>query len=344
MPSASAPRKTWDSTPPPTILCAADYGVPQTRYRAIIVGGRESTRSCFFPPMRTHEAPLEPSPLFNGKAADGQMMPRSWRTVRDVIADLRPPRRPRSAKPSPLDLHFHRNPTPRSLSATRPCRTAGTASTCRAEITPGCWIRKTSGGTDLFGRLWWDRPSVTMRTEFYKPEKGRYLHPEQHRPITHREAARMQTFPDEFHFEGTKTEIAKQIGNAVPPVLAARLADVVLAMLLAGIVVASASRVARESTRSGARGRRRTHPRNRPMSSLSGSRDSADRRAQCQRHDCMSSAGDTPDKVDAVCTPPPRSRRWRTTDHERVPALASWAASSQRGSSTFGRRPSASPK
>jgi len=99
-------------------------------------------------------------------------------------------------------------------------------------LTPQCWIKKTSGGTDLFGRLWWDRPSVTIRTEFFKPEKGRYLHPQQHRPITHREAARLQSFPDEFKFRGSKTEIAKQIGNAVPPLLATRIADCVLALLL----------------------------------------------------------------------------------------------------------------
>ena len=99
------------------------------------------------------------------------------------------------------------------------------------DLTPGCWIRKKSGGTDLFGRLWWDRPAFTIRTEFYKPEKGRYLHPEQHRPITHREAARLQTFPDEFVFMGSKIEIARQIGNAVPPSLAARVADVVYLLL-----------------------------------------------------------------------------------------------------------------
>jgi DNA (cytosine-5)-methyltransferase 1 len=92
------------------------------------------------------------------------------------------------------------------------------------ELTPACWIRKTSGGTDLFGRLWWNRPAFTIRTEFFKPEKGRYLHPEQHRPLTHREAARLQSFPDSFHFTGTKIEIAKQIGNAVPPRLAAHIA------------------------------------------------------------------------------------------------------------------------
>jgi DNA (cytosine-5)-methyltransferase 1 len=100
------------------------------------------------------------------------------------------------------------------------------------EITPPCWIRKTQGGTDLFGRLWWDRPAFTIRTEFFKPEKGRYLHPSQHRPITHREAARLQSFPDSFRFVGTKIEIAKQIGNAVPPMLAARVADCVFSLFM----------------------------------------------------------------------------------------------------------------
>ena len=84
------------------------------------------------------------------------------------------------------------------------------------------------------GELWWDRPAFTIRTEFYKPEKGRYLHPKQHRPITHREAARLQSFPDKFLFKGTKIEIAKQIGNAVPPMLAARIADVVFLLLTMG--------------------------------------------------------------------------------------------------------------
>ena len=101
----------------------------------------------------------------------------------------------------------------------------------RPDITPDCWVRKTSGGTDLFGRLWWDRPSVTIRTEFYKPEKGRYLHPEADRPISHREAARLMGFPDEFQFYGTKVEVARQIGNAVPPNLAGALGKMVREIL-----------------------------------------------------------------------------------------------------------------
>ncbi len=67
-----------------------------------------------------------------------------------------------------------------------------------AHLVPRCWREKPTGTTDVFGRLWWDRPAYTIRTEFYKPEKGRYLHPSAHRPITVREAARCMSFPDDF--------------------------------------------------------------------------------------------------------------------------------------------------
>jgi len=98
------------------------------------------------------------------------------------------------------------------------------------ELVPPCWRNKVSGTTDVFGRMWWDRPAPTIRTEFFKPEKGRYLHPEQHRPITVREAARLQSFPDDFAFpeEQGMMSVAKQIGNAVPPVLAAAIARAII--------------------------------------------------------------------------------------------------------------------
>jgi DNA (cytosine-5)-methyltransferase 1 len=66
------------------------------------------------------------------------------------------------------------------------------------------------------GRLHWDKPSVTIRTEFFKPEKGRYLHPEEDRALTHYEAALLQGFPSDYKWVGSKTAIARQIGNAVP--------------------------------------------------------------------------------------------------------------------------------
>lgn len=192
------------------VLNTADYGAPQQRRRTIVLGWkRDLAITPNFPPARTHTAPNSGSPL------------PAWRTVRDAIEDLPEPvgTEIRKIRP-PFNLHFGRSPTEKSLLRYRAVPPGGNRFDLQRnapEITPACWIRKTSGGTDLFGRLWWNRPSVTIRTEFFKPEKGRYLHPVQHRPITHREAARLMGFPDDFIFEGSKTEIARQIGNAVPP-------------------------------------------------------------------------------------------------------------------------------
>ncbi|MGI2278254.1 DNA (cytosine-5-)-methyltransferase [Staphylococcus cohnii] len=71
-----------------------------------------------------------------------------------------------------------------------------------------------------WSRLIWDKPSPTIDTRFDTPSNGRNSHPYLNRSITPREAARLQSFPDDFQFLGTKTEICKQIGNAVPPKLA----------------------------------------------------------------------------------------------------------------------------
>jgi DNA (cytosine-5)-methyltransferase 1 len=217
------------------VLSAADYGVPQNRRRAIIIGCRYVDPKFVFPPRKTHYDPRRSGAQTALQFADdstymSEAMP--WRTVRDAIADLPEPvgTEIRSEAP-PLDLHFGRSPTQISMERYRAIPDEGMNRfdlfRNAPELTPDCWIRKTSGGTDLFGRLWWGRPAFTIRTEFYKPEKGRYLHPQQHRPITHREAARLQSFPDDFVFTGSKIEIARQIGNAVPPLLAARIADVV---------------------------------------------------------------------------------------------------------------------
>ncbi|NKS67189.1 hypothetical protein GS461_17240 [Rhodococcus hoagii] len=89
-----------------------------------------------------------------------------------------------------------------------------------------CWRKHKSGSGDVMGRLHWDRPSVTIRTEFFKPEKGRYLHPTEHRAITHLEAGLLQGFPLDSRWVGSKTAIARQIGNAVPVALSAAIAHV----------------------------------------------------------------------------------------------------------------------
>jgi len=205
------------------VLNAADYGAPQLRKRAVVFGWRAHVPEPAFPPEPTHASPTSVLSL-----------PR-WRTVRDVISNLPEPIGTEIRdEPPPLDIHFTRNPTAVSLARYKAVPPGGNRFDLQRnapKITPACWIRKTSGGTDLFGRLWWDRPSVTIRTEFFKPEKGRYLHPDQHRPITHREAARLMGFPDDFRFYGSKIDIARQIGNAVCPPMAGALARLAVAVL-----------------------------------------------------------------------------------------------------------------
>ncbi len=199
-------------------LCAADFGVPQVRHRAIILASKSKPIAL---PVPTHQPR---SKFINSKrkfTADNIMW---WTTVRDAIKGLGKPRgiEIREDANDIQRLHFGRTPTQTSLERYKAVPKGGNRFDLqknRPDITPKCWINKTSGGTDLFGRLWNNKPSVTIRTEFFKPEKGRYLHPTQNRPITYREAARLQSFPDSFHFIGSKIEIAKQIGNAVPPLL-----------------------------------------------------------------------------------------------------------------------------
>ncbi|MCP4965997.1 MAG: DNA cytosine methyltransferase [bacterium] len=204
------------------VLNAADYGVPQRRKRAILIGSRVGTPSL---PEATHGDQLGREP---------------WLGLREAFAGI-----PFTAGPSTLpdrsrddgiagpfkaeELHLSRNPKEISLLRYDAVPPGGGRFDLPEELLPACWANKPTGTTDVMGRLEWDRPALTIRTEFYKPEKGRYLHPQYdvanpddrvNRPITHWEAARIQTFPDDFKWCGTKIEIARQIGNAVPPLLA----------------------------------------------------------------------------------------------------------------------------
>lgn len=127
------------------------------------------------------------------------------------------------------DIHLGRRPRPLSLLRYDCVPPGGGRFDLPDELLPPCWRNKRSGTTDVMGRMRWDEPSLTIRTEFFKPEKGQYLHPQWdrddptqrvNRPITHLEAARLQTFPSSFLWCGTKLQIARQIGNAVPVDLA----------------------------------------------------------------------------------------------------------------------------
>jgi DNA (cytosine-5)-methyltransferase 1 len=212
------------------ILNAADFGVPQRRRRAIVIGTRVSAATPW--PSPTHANPL---PLVTHRATKGRGLPAQpggrapWVTFRDAVEGL-------PLQPDGRCWHRARNPRPESVRRYKAVpRDGGDRFAMQrnldqaglGELVPRCWREKPTGTTDVFGRLWWDRPALTIRTEFYKPEKGRYLHPSAHRPITVREAARLMSFPDDFVLpeEQSMSSVARQVGNAVPPLLARRIAE-----------------------------------------------------------------------------------------------------------------------
>ena len=84
--------------------------------------------------------------------------------------------------------------------------------------------RKWGSHPDIYGRLWWDRPAVTIKRECSHPGNGRYSHPEQNRLLSVREMAILQGFPSDYQFEGRLSNRYRHIGDAVPPLIAYQLA------------------------------------------------------------------------------------------------------------------------
>jgi DNA (cytosine-5)-methyltransferase 1 len=121
-------------------------------------------------------------------------------------------------------LHVGRTYESASLARIRTIPAGGNRFDIPTKMQPACWQKHSSGSADVMGRLHLDRPAVTIRTEFFKPEKGRYLHPTEDRAITHYEAAIIQGFTSSHRWVGSKVSIARQIGNAVPIALGSAIA------------------------------------------------------------------------------------------------------------------------
>lgn len=203
------------------VVNAADFGAGQVRRRAIVIGTHKDLKPIGVPP--------------------GQVPRERWKSVRTSLDRLNPHVDPNDqllpetyvdhhgvrlpGAFSGLTLHLARDYKDISKQRFRCIPEGGNRFDLPDDLKSPCWRKHTSGSGDVMGRLHWDRPSVTIRTEFFKPEKGRYLHPTEHRAITHLEAARLQGFPDTFRWCGSKVQIAKQIGNAVPVELAAAIGE-----------------------------------------------------------------------------------------------------------------------
>lgn len=199
---------------------AADYGVPQRRKRFLAIGSRMGNDSLDLPQANF------------GKF--GWATPkRPWKTVRDAIEDL-----PvlRSGEIDEADT-MHAAPRHTAVSLERFAhipRDGGSRRDLPEYLELACH-QGHDGHKDVYGRLWWDKPSGTITGGCTQPSKGRFLHPQEDRGLTLRESARIQSFPDWYRFKGAKQQIAAQIGNAVPHLLASSVAFSIIKSILNNI-------------------------------------------------------------------------------------------------------------
>lgn len=192
------------------VINAKEYGVPQSRERVIFIGVRKDLdidQVAF--PEKTHGSANELTLFSNLK---------SYVTFRDATQDLE---RLESGKKSKKDsFHFaitHPDHVIKWLKKTPEGQSA--------HLNPDPNMRPKSGYNTTYKRIKWDEPCSTIGTTFSMISGSRNVHPQDTRSLTIREAARCQTFPDSFVWEGKWGTIRTMIGNAVPPLLAEVMAN-----------------------------------------------------------------------------------------------------------------------
>jgi DNA (cytosine-5)-methyltransferase 1 len=228
------------------ILNAAHYGIPQKRERLIMIGVErggviafpEPTHQCDSPTIGYRNPTRMNAPRLGGLGAASISLAPAF-GVMDAISDLPPVdageevdfydaspinlyQRARRRNAKKLSLHSATNHTKKMLEIVR-------HSGKNIDYIPKHLI--TSGFSTSYSRLDADEPSATITVNFVHPSSNRCIHPVQHRALTPREGARLQSFDDAFEFAGNRTQIVKQIGNAVPPLLGAAIANSIIKVL-----------------------------------------------------------------------------------------------------------------
>jgi DNA (cytosine-5)-methyltransferase 1 len=186
------------------IVNMADYGVAQARFRAVILAAKSFT-------------PSLPQPVISGPG---------YFTVKDAIGHLPPLL---AGGRCILDaMHVTSRHRPETVKIIKQVPKDG-GSRPRG-VGPKC-LDKVAGFYDVYGRLAWHKPSITITARCRTPSCGRFSHPVQDRGLSVREAALLQGFPPDFEFSGPFDDKFKQIGNAVPPLFSRVLARHILQIM-----------------------------------------------------------------------------------------------------------------
>lgn len=233
------------------IVLAADLGVPQLRRRLLVVGTR--TERSFPWPTQTHMGAVrrDAIELWETRRRDHHPELAPHRTLWDAIGDLPPItaggggevaayRRKVKTEYQVMmrdgcdALYDHQSPPLPQVhyDLIKHVREGQTWREIPRELLPPRFakIRRTDG-TNLFARPERGRPSYTIITQFGNVTTGAYTHPLQDRALSAREGARIQSFPDWYRFAGGLTSKYRQIGNAVPPLLARRMGEALLSAM-----------------------------------------------------------------------------------------------------------------
>lgn len=196
----------------PLVRDAALFGVPQRRKRCIMVAAKS-------------KAAIEAFERLNVEVAE--------KDVEAAISDL-PTLASGEAAPNDV-LHRARTHLPIALERLSHIpRDGGSRKSLPDRLQLKCHKGKDKSFSDVYGRMAWKSVAPTLTTGCTDITRGRFAHPEQDRAITLREAARIQTFPDDYVFSGNRSQIARQIGNAVPPDMIKAFAPAFAAALAVG--------------------------------------------------------------------------------------------------------------
>lgn len=226
------------------LLNAANFGVPQKRERLIMIGGRDGMKPVFPEPTHHFSGPTigyrDGTRIVRTTGGDlfSPSLPNAI-TVHDAISDLpplesgekvtsynRPPlNKFQAARRHEAQELKHHNATEHTKKMLEIIRHSGK----NIGSIPSHLIK--SGFSSSYSRLDGNLPSVTLTVNFVHPASNRCIHPTQDRALTPREGARLQSYDDTFEFAGNRTQVVKQIGNAVPPLLGKAIAGAVAKML-----------------------------------------------------------------------------------------------------------------